>query len=85
MYVCVCVRVCMSMCVCVCVCVTGRWILFTLVESEFRGLALLILTGPFGNNHQKCHGKSNTSSAATEPKHFASINIFTQSEQWLSF
>lgn len=36
-------------------------ILFTLKLNGMSTLDLLILTGPFGNNHQKCHGKTTTS------------------------
>lgn len=31
--------------------------LFTLEESEMQGLPIFKLTGPFGSNHQMCHGK----------------------------
>lgn len=34
------------------------WILFTLEKSEMLGSPILKLTGPFGSNHQMCHGKN---------------------------
>lgn len=73
------------MCVWVWVCVgVSRWILFTLEESEMPGSAILKLTGPFGSNHQMCHGK-NATSWCKGRQDFASINIFLQDWQWMSF
>lgn len=51
------------------------WILFTLEESEMPGSPLLKLTGPFGSNHQMCHGKTATSWCRGR-QDFASVNIF---------
>ncbi len=70
--------------VCVCVCVwESRWILFTLEESEMPGSPILKLTGPFGSNHQMCHGK-NAMSWCKGRQDFASINIFLRGWQWIS-
>lgn len=38
----------------------SRWTLFTLEKSEKLGSPILKLTGPFGSNHQMCHGKKST-------------------------
>lgn len=68
-----------------CVCVwESLWILFTLEESEMPGSPVLKLTGPFGSNHQMCHGKTATSWCKGR-QDVASINIFLQGWQWLSF
>lgn len=69
----------------VCVCVwESRWILFTLEESEMPGSPILKLTGPFGSNHQMCHGKT-AMSLCKGRQDFASINIFLQGWRWMSF
>lgn len=70
---------------CTCTCVwESQWILFTLEESEMPGSPVLKLTGPFGSNHQMCHGKTATSWCKGR-QDVASINIFLQGWQWLSF
>lgn len=56
-----------------CVGEAGRF-LFTLEESEMQGSSILKLTGPFGSNHQMCHGKTATSWCEGR-QIFASINI----------
>lgn len=68
-----------------CTCVwASRRILFTLEESEMPESPILKLTGPFGNNHQTCHGKTATSWCEGR-QYSASINIFLQGWQWTSF
>lgn len=54
--------------------------LFTLEESEMQGSPLLELTGPFGSNHQMCHGKTSTSWREGH-QDVASVNIFLQAWQ----
>lgn len=60
------------------------WILFIVEQSETPGSPILKLTGPFGSNHQMCHGKTAMSwhMGRQDP---ASINIFPQGWQWMSF
>lgn len=68
-----------------CMCMwESRWSLFTLEESEMQGLPILKLTAPFGSNHQMCHGKTATSWRKGR-QDFASINIFLQGWQRMSF
>lgn len=62
----------------------SRWILFTLEESEMPGSPILKLTGPFGSNHQMCHGKT-AMSWCKGRQDFASTNIFLRGWQWMSF
>ena len=68
---------------CMCVWESQR-ILFTLEESEMPDSPILKLTGPFGSNHQTCHGNTATSWCKGH-QHSASINIFLQGWQWMSF
>lgn len=53
----------------------SRWTLFTLEKSEKLGSPILKLTGPFGSNHQMCHGKKSTVSHCKGRQAAASINI----------
>lgn len=46
----------------------SRWTLFTLEESEKPGSPILKLTGPFGSNHQMCHGKKAPCHTARDAK-----------------
>lgn len=61
----------------------SRWILFTLEKSEMLGSPVLKLTGPFGSNHQTCHGKT-AMSWCKRRRGFASVNIFFQGWQLMS-
>lgn len=58
--------------------------MFTLEESEMPGSPILELTGPFGSNHQTCHGKT-VMSWCMGRQDFASINIFFHGWQLTSF
>lgn len=62
----------------------SRWTLFTLEQSEKLGSPILKLTGPFGSNHQMCHGKKSTVSHCMGCQATASINIFFQGWQLMS-
>lgn len=55
-----------------------------LEESEMLESSRLKLTGPFGSNHQMCHGKTATS-WCWGPQQAASINIFPQDWHCMSF
>lgn len=46
----------------------SRWTLFTIEESEKLGSPILKLTGPFGSNHQMCHGKNAPCHTARDSK-----------------
>lgn len=67
-----------------CTCVGEPMQFVYLRESEMHGLPILKLTGPFGSNHQMCHGKMVTSWCKGQ-QDFASINIFPQGWQWKSY
>lgn len=60
--------------VCLLICMSRR-ISFAQEESKAKGSSILKLTGPFGNNHQMCHGKTATSWCKGRQE-AASINIF---------
>lgn len=60
----------------------SRWTLFTLEESEKPGSPILKLTGPFGSNHQMCHGKRAPCHTARDAKPLPASIFSFKASNW---